>query len=182
MTQQARRPKAQPQPFTVRRLLAEDAEAFRAFRLDGLSRHPEAFGADFDEEAEIDISEWRRRLSDNAVFGAFRDDRLLATAAFYRESRVKMRHKAVLWGVYVAETARGQGLGRAVVEAAIAEARQLVAQLLTCVSVDNAPAQRLYEELGFRAWGLQPRSLKIGERFVDEIDMLLVFEDDANGS
>ncbi len=179
MTQYRPRPEAQPQPqpVTLRRLEAGDAEVFRDFRLEGLSRHPEAFGADPKQEAAEDISAWRRRLTDNTVFGAFRDDRLLATAAFYRESRVKMRHKAVLWGVYVAEAARGQGLGRAVVEAAIAQARDEVAQLLTSVSVGNAPAERLYESLGFRTWGLQPRAFKADGRYVDEIELLLVFDE-----
>ena len=175
-------PEAQPRPFTLRRLEARDAAAFRAFRLEGLSRHPEAFGADPKEEAAEDISAWRRRLGDNAVFGAFRENQLVATAGYYRESRMKMRHKAMLWGVYVAEAARGQGLGRAVVEAAIAQARQEVSQLLTSVSVGNAPAERLYESLGFRTWGLQPRAFKADGRFVDEIELLLVFDDQPSCS
>ena len=35
----------------IRRLSAADAEAYRAIRLEGLERHPAAFGASFREES-----------------------------------------------------------------------------------------------------------------------------------
>ncbi|MCG8318384.1 MAG: GNAT family N-acetyltransferase [Cytophagales bacterium] len=164
--------------FIVRRLTADDAEDFLALRLEGLSRHPEAFGADSAGDIALGMDEWRRRLTDNPVFGGFRDDRLLAAAGMYRESREKMRHKGVLWGVYVTEAAQGNGFGRAVVEAAVAEARQLVAQLMTSVSVGNQAALDLYLSLGFQPWGVQPRALKIGERYIDEVELLLIFDDE----
>ena len=163
--------------FIVRRLTAEDAEDFLALRLEGLSRHPEAFGADSAGDIALGMEEWRRRLTDNPVFGGFRDNRLVATAGMYRESREKMRHKGVLWGVYVTETARGFGLGRAVVEATVAEARQQVAQLMTSVSTGNQAALDLYLSLGFQPWGVQPRALKVGERYIDEIELLLILDD-----
>ena len=166
--------------FIVRRLTADDAEDFLALRLEGLSRHPVAFGADSAGVIALGMEEWRRRLTDNPVFGGFRDDRLVAAAGMYRESPVKKRHKGVLWGVYVTEAARGLGVGRAVVEAAVAEARQQVAQLMTSVSVGNQAALDLYLSLGFQPWGVQPRALKIGERYVDEIELLLIFDDEES--
>lgn len=166
--------------FIVRRLTADDADDFLALRLEGLSRHPEAFGADSAGDIALGMDEWRRRLTDNPVFGGFRDDCLVAAAGMYRESREKMRHKGVLWGVYVTEAARGLGLGRAVVEAAVAEARQQVAQVMTSVSVGNQAALDLYLSLGFQPWGVQPRALKIGERYVDEIELLLIFDDEES--
>lgn len=164
--------------FMVRRLTAEDAEDFLALRLEGLSRHPEAFGADSARDIALGIDEWRRRLADNPVFGGFQDGSLVATAGLYRESPMKMRHKGVLWGVYVTEAARGLGLGRAVVEAAIVEARQNVQQVVTSVSAGNQAALDLYLSLGFQPWGVQPRALKVGERYIDEIELLLIFEAD----
>ena len=163
--------------FIVRRLTVENSEDFLALRLEGLSRHPEAFGADSAGDIALGMEEWCRRLTDNPVFGGFRDHRLVATAGMYRESREKMRHKGVLWGVYVTEAARRNGFGRAVVEAAVAEARQKVAQLMTAVSAGNQAALDLYLSLGFQPWGVQPRALKVGERYIDEIELLLILDD-----
>ena len=59
----------------------------------------------------------------------------------------------------------------------IAEARGKAEQLLATVGADNEGARRLYEALGFKTWGLQPRSLKIGERYVDEAELVLFLDD-----
>ena len=75
------------------------------------------------------------------------------------------------------EAARGLGIGRAVVEAAVAEARQQVAQLMTSVSAGNQAALDLYLSLGFQPWGVQPRALKVEERYIDEIELLLILDD-----
>lgn len=163
--------------FQVRRLTAEDAEAYRDLRLEGLSRHPEAFGSAYEEDARKSLAEWQERLATSAVFGGFQAESLVGTAGLFRQGAEKTRHKALLVGVYVQEQARGSGLARALVEAVIEEARGQVEQLLTSVGASNAPARRLYEALGFRAWGVQPRSLKVGERYVDEVEMVLFLEE-----
>lgn len=170
--------------FVVRRLTAEDADAYRALRLEGLTRHPEAFGASYSDDASRTLAEWRERLAEwrerlteSSIFGAFRAESLVGTAGLFRESAEKTRHKAVLVGVYVQDEARGDGLGRALVEAVIAEARGKAEQLLATVGADNEGARRLYEALGFKTWGLQPRSLKIGERYVDEAELVLFLDD-----
>ena len=159
--------------FVVRRLTAEDADAYRALRLEGLSLHPEAFGASYAVDARRTLAEWRERLTERAIFGAFWAESLVGTAGLYRDRAEKTRHKAVLVGVFVRDEARGDGLGRALVEAVIAEARGKAEQLLATVGADNEGARRLYEDLGFTTWGLQPRSLKIGERYVDEAELVL---------
>ena len=165
------------QSFVVRRLTAEDADAYRALRLEGLARDPESFGASYTDDARRTLAEWRERLTRSAIFGVFRDESLVGTAGLFRESAEKTRHKAVLVGVYVRDEARGDGLGRALVEAVIAEARGKAEQLLATVGADNEGARRLYEALGFKTWGLQPRSLKIGERYVDEAELVLFLDD-----
>ena len=163
--------------FVVRRLMAEDADAYPTLRLEGLSRHPAAFGASYTDDARRTQAEWRERLTESAIFGAFRAESLVGTAGLFRESAEKTRHKAVLVGVYVQDEARGDGLGRALVAAVIAEARGKAEQLLATVRADNEGARRLYEALGFKTWGLHPRSLKIGERYVDEAELVLFLDD-----
>ena len=75
------------------------------------------------------MCEVAQRLDGGAVFGAFAEGRLAGTAGFAIPQREKKRHKGVLWGVYVQEAARGQGIGRALVEAVIGHAAGRVEQL-----------------------------------------------------
>lgn len=166
----------------IRRLLVADAMAYRDLRLEGLRLHPEAFGAAFEDEARMSIADWQERLAGSVVFGAFRGQLLVGTAGSYRPPGGKQRHKAVLVGVYVSEAARDSGVGCALVRAVVDQARGEVGQILTSVNAANGAARRLYESLGFRQWGLQPRSLKVGDGYVDELEMVLFFDEAPDGT
>lgn len=152
----------------VRRLGPDDAAAWRALRLEALERHPEAFGAALEEEAALGLDAWAGRLRSAVVFGAERQRELIGCAGLFLEAARKKRHKAVLWGVYVRADARGAGLGRALVERVIAAARERADQLHTAVVCDNHVARRLYRELGFVAYGIEPRALEVDGRYLDE--------------
>ncbi len=61
------------------------------------------------------------------------------------------------------------------VEAIIIHAKNHVMQLhVTCVTI-NLKAIDLYQKHGFRIYGTEPRSIKIGDTFFDEHLMVLKF-------
>jgi RimJ/RimL family protein N-acetyltransferase len=160
----------------IRQLDAGDVAAFRALRLAALARHPEAFAASFDEEEALPVGATAERLAHSAVFGVRVGDRLMAVAGFARPEPLKKRHKGVLWGVYVDEAVRRRGLGRVVVERVIDHARAQVAQLHAAVVTGNEPARRLYRALGFRPYGIEPRGLRVGERYLDQELLMRVLD------
>jgi RimJ/RimL family protein N-acetyltransferase len=166
----------------VRRLGPEDAEVFRHLRLEGLRHHPEAFAESYDAEAKKPPHAWPELLERAAVFGAWREGRLVATATCFTGADfglpTHMRHLAFLAGVYVTAKARGYGYAIAVCRAVIEHARGLpqIDVLKTAANVENRPALTLYENLGFEAWGRHPRALKIDGHWHDEIEMAMLFE------
>jgi ribosomal protein S18 acetylase RimI-like enzyme len=159
----------------TRLLSGADAPAFQALRLEALERHPAAFAAAPEDEAGRGLEEVALRLDEGAVFGAFADGRLGGSAGFAQPERAKKRHKGVLWGVYVQAALRGQGLGRGLVEQVIGHARSRVEQLHATVSTTNLAARQLYRQLGFQIYGLEPRGLKVGERYFDQELLVLLF-------
>lgn len=159
----------------VRLLSGVDAPAFQAIRLEALERHPCAFAAANAEEAGQSLAEIACRLDQGAVFGAFVEGELIGTAGFAVPAREKKRHKGVLWGVYVREAARGQGIGRRLVEHVIGHARSRVEQLHATVVTANEPARQLYRHLGFQCYGLEPRGLKAAGQYFDQELMVLLF-------
>lgn len=160
--------------YSWRRLDATDAAAYRALRLEGLASAPTAFGSSFDDEAGQPLPWFADRLAHQAVFGGWAADGVLSGVAGLRFSDgVKTRHKGLLWGMYVQPSARGTGLAAALVEAVIAHGRGRVEEIRLAVVADNAPAVRLYTRLGFRPYGVEPRSLKLDGRYYDEMLMAL---------
>jgi ribosomal protein S18 acetylase RimI-like enzyme len=160
----------------VRILGPEDAAVFRALRLEALAQHPCAFAAAHDEESGQSAAAVAKRLARQAVFGGFVDGALVGVAGFALPAHAKKIHKGVLWGVYVSERVRGHGLGRALVAGVIEYARGRVAQLHAAVVTGNAVACGLYRDLGFVTYGIEPRALKVGERYFDQELMVLMLD------
>ena len=87
---------------------------------------------------------------------------------------MKRAHKGHLWGMYVRPAARGTGLARQLVEAVLEYARERVELVQLSVIAGNVAAQRLYGALGFVAYGLEERALKVDGRYFDEVHMARV--------
>ena len=159
----------------IRRLGPEDAAAFADIRLEGLVRHPDAFGSDVETESAWPPERFAERLMNSAMFAYEENGALLGVAGFYAEAARKMHHRGALWGMYVREQARGRGVGAQLVEAVLAHARDCVEQLHLNVAVENTTALALYERCGFRIYGTEPRSMKIDGRYVDAHQMVKIF-------
>jgi ribosomal protein S18 acetylase RimI-like enzyme len=157
----------------LRSLGEGDAPAFWALRLRGFREDPEVFGSSWEESSSRPVTEVAHdlRASDETgfVLGAFAPP-LVAIAGLRREPRRKRRHRATLWGLYVAREARGQGVARALLTALIQRARTLpgLEQILLTVMSHNQAAIGLYRALGFQRYGQAPRAMRLGDRTFDE--------------
>jgi ribosomal protein S18 acetylase RimI-like enzyme len=160
--------------LNIRRLLVPaDVAAFRAIRLEGLRREPEAFGSDLAAEETEPEAWFAERLETSEVVGAFRGDKLCGVACLGFHSATRYRHKGSLWGMYVRPESRGAGVARALATEVIRRARDRVEILQLCVYRANRPARRLYTALGFQEYGLEKDALKVGDRYFDDILMAL---------
>ena len=110
--------------------------------------------------------------------GAFIDHQLIGMAGFFRRKGEKIRHRGGIWGVYVSEACRGQGVGRKLLAELISRIELLpgIEQVALAVSRQNAGAKALYESLGFEVYGCEKRALKVGDEYVDEELMVLYFK------
>lgn len=152
----------------VRRLTEQDARIFRDARLEALEAYPEAFQSTYETAADLPLEAYAVRIQMYAVFGGFMDGELRGILGFSPLRNPKISHKGILWGMFVQPEARGTGLAKAMVEAALDHARGRVEQVLISVITDNERARRFYEKMGFEAYGVEPRALKMNDKYFDE--------------
>jgi len=96
---------------------------------------------------------FRRFLSpseDGMLIGAWRGDRLVGYACLYWHlSSTRAAETVLMNDLYVEPAARGEGVGRALIEAAAGVARERGSPILEwSTAPDNATAQRLYDSTG----------------------------------
>jgi ribosomal protein S18 acetylase RimI-like enzyme len=108
-------------------------------------------------------------------FGTWLVGQLAGTVNLYRSPRPKTRHKAILGGMYVAPEARGNRIGKALLEHTLSYARTMdgLEDVTLAVTVGNNAARRLYLGAGFVPYGVEPRYIKLGNRYFDIEWMIL---------
>ncbi|CAH1658586.1 GNAT family N-acetyltransferase [Chelatococcus asaccharovorans] len=159
----------------IRPLVRADAAAFRAIRVEALTRNPGAFGAAASDWAELSDEAVAARIPTqppSVILGAFAQEpiseaspeSLVAMAGLMVGGSIKQLHKGLVWGVYVREAWRRQGLAAAMIDALIAHARRCESLeiLLLSVAADNPAARALYVSRGFTPYGLERHALKLG--------------------
>ncbi len=164
-------------PTQLRRLLPTDAAAFQALRLQALRECPSAFGSSYEEECDTPLATIESNLargSGRNLFGAFAGDELVGLISAGRESQRKQQHKGYIRGVYVAPAQRAQGLGRRLLEHALAFVQGIegLRQVNLSVTGSNAGAITLYASLGFETYGHERDSLLIDGQLYDDVLMV----------
>ncbi len=165
----------------VRRLDASDAAAYRAVMLEAYAMHSSAFTSTVQEREGLPLRWWEERLGVTAdaaeasvVYGAFDDTGVLVGAAGLSfGARQRERHKATLFGMTVAASARRSGFGRRLVLALLdhARARGGLRLVQLTVTEGNASAQKLYEDSGFRSFGLEPLAIDVDGELLGKVHM-----------
>ena len=167
----------------IRLLEPTDAYQYFELRLEALIENPEAFATSYEEVINkpnsIEQYEQSFAQANHYNFGAFDNEKLIGMVTLLPETKEKLKHKANIFAMYVTPGQRGNGVGKALLEAAITQARKsdgITRVNLTVVSINHG-AKRLYQKFGFESFGLEEKALKIKNVYFDEEYMSLSLDE-----
>ena len=158
-------------PITLRLLTEGDLPAYKALRDAMLARHEQAFTSDAETERAREAASYRVRLHPQAggkslfTLGAWQGDRLVGALTCEHENRRKVQHIAHLIGMMVDDEFRGRGIGKRLLQQALALLRReprLEAVTLS-VTAGNQSANALYRQAGFTRYGHLPRAIRLSD-------------------
>lgn len=163
--------------FYIRQLTEQDAPAYRDLRLESLREAPFAFSSSYEEEVLLPLENFATRLQalgsppESFVLGAFTEaNALVGTITFKRDTRLKARHKSMIYAMYAKASTRGHGVGKALVEEVIRRAKAMegLEQVNLWVLHTTTSAADFYKKCGFTGQHeLIRNDLKIGGRYAD---------------
>jgi RimJ/RimL family protein N-acetyltransferase len=172
----------------IRELTVGDAVQYTELRLRMLREYSEAFTSSFEEDSVKPRAWAQQRIAPGKdaphdfLLGAFaQDGTLIGSIGISVERRTKQRHKALLFGMYVAPEQMSHGVGRALLDACLDRARSIpgLEQINLTVTTTNARAVLFYEAAGFRIFGIEERALKIDGAYYPKAHMVLYLERSA---
>src|ERR1700688_2864960 len=127
----------------IRLFTEQDAQTLWDLRMQALETDPWSFVDSPEELRAISVEEFAARLraddAENFIVGAFEQQTAVGMVGCYPEVPLKRRHKAWIWGVFVTPAARGRGIARSLMQAAIvrAEAIDGIEMVMLTVAVDQ---------------------------------------------
>ena len=138
----------------IARLTESDWRLFAGVRLRALTDSLGENDPQYQQEATFTAAQWRRRLRNHAQFAALIGNRPVGLIG----AQLENAQTVYLYSLWLDPAARGHGLARPLVAAAVEWARDRRARIVTLrVDADNAVARGVYEGLGFTVTSAEVR-------------------------
>jgi len=155
----------------ITKLSPDKWKDYRDLRLEALQNEPIAFGASYEEELTLTKEIWQRRIGD--AFFALKDDKPIGMVVIILSDKIKTKHIAHIFAMYVKEEYRNQGIGSKLIARAIeyAEESKDIRKIKISVNPEQSYATKLYKKYGFKNVGAVKNEYYINDAYYDEVLM-----------
>lgn len=161
----------------IRVLTSDDWREYKRIRLRGLHEDPLAFGKAYEEEVNLSDEEWKDKLSGpKIIYGAEVDGKLVGMAGALFMDMKYFQHMAKVVSVWVDPQYRRQGIAKALMQKLLEDLRRdpKITKVRLSVNTTQDAAIKMYEQMGFVKAGYAKNEMKVGDQYVDQIQMELI--------
>jgi RimJ/RimL family protein N-acetyltransferase len=162
-------------PIEIREIYSSDSLAYKQFLMQGLEQDEGNFRISPNDEKEAPFP--TRDKPDSFTLGAFEGKQWAGIVSFQREgeNREKLRHKGLLFRMYISPAFRGKGIGQALIGALLNRVKALedIEQINLTVVAENVVAKKIYEKQGFRSFAREFHAMKWKGKYYTEEQMVL---------
>lgn len=156
-------------------ITSNEIDTYKAFLRFGLINDEENFR--ITPLDDLNESFPTRDTDDSFTLGVYDQDQLAGVVSFERDgkNREKLRHKGILFRMYVAPEHRGKGIAGLLLEAVIERVRNIpdIEQINLTVVDNNDRAKTLYEKYGFITFASEKNAIKWKGKYFTENQMVL---------
>ncbi len=159
--------------ITIRPLHSADRFEYLHLMETALREHPEVFP--FDLTYFLHHQQYERLLQYPTAFllGAFFESELVAMLRFRSDpENHRVVHRGTIDWVYTAPPFRRLGIAHQLLRTlltTVADTLPSIEQLHAAVASSNVPLRRLYHRFGFQQYGVEPRAVKLDDRYEDYV-------------
>jgi ribosomal protein S18 acetylase RimI-like enzyme len=155
----------------IKKLKPDKWKDYRDLRLDALKNEPLAFASSYREEKNITRHEWKKR-SKNALFAVL-GDKPIGMIVYLFNDKIKTKHIAHIFGVYVKKEYRGREIGKNLIEDVlkIIEENVNISKIRLIINPDQKAAVKIYENFGFDIVGRLKNELRVDDKYYDGLIM-----------
>lgn len=163
------------QTVSIVEITSDQITDYKNFFMEGLLQNENKFRISLEDEIKSPFP--TKDKPDSFTLGAFVQNQLAGIVSFEREgeNRQKLRHKGLLFRMYVDHTFSGKGVGRQLMENLFERVKALhdIEQINLTVIADNENAKKLYTSLGFKTFSVEEYAIKWKGAYHTEQQMVL---------
>jgi len=161
--------------IAITEIRSDQVEQYKKFLTFGLTNDEEHFRITPDDDFNAPFP--TKDKPDSFTLGAYSGNELAGVVSFTRDGadREKLRHKGILFRMYVSKDFRGQGIAKKLIETLLERVKHIpdVEQINLTVIATNDHAKKLYEKFGFVTFGSESNAIKWKGTYFTEDQMAL---------
>jgi ribosomal protein S18 acetylase RimI-like enzyme len=161
--------------IVINEITSEYGKEYKKFFMTGLLKYQDKFRISPGDEINSPFP--TKDLPDSFTLGAYCENELVGVVSFEREGeyREKLRHKGLLFRMYVSDNLGRKGIGKQLITALLIRVKALrdIEKMNLTVISDNLQAKSLYLKYGFNTFSIEERAIKYRSVYHNEEQMTL---------